>query len=100
MSGIDPIGQMPALIQQQTAQNGAREAGGETFAQTLSQAVARTEGLQDTAKQAVQDFNTGESQGLHDTMIAMEKADISLRFMTQVRNKAVDAYKQIMRMQV
>jgi flagellar hook-basal body complex protein FliE len=100
MSGIDPIGQMPALIQQQTAQNGVREPDGETFAQTLTQAVARTEGLQDKAKQAVQAFNTGESQSLHDTMVAMEKADISLRFMTQVRNKAVDAYKQIMRMQV
>ena len=52
------------------------------------------------ADQAVLDANTGENMNLHEMMIAMEKADISLRFMVQVRNKAVDAYNEIMRMQV
>jgi flagellar hook-basal body complex protein FliE len=37
---------------------------------------------------------------LHDTMIAMEQADLSFRLMMQVRNKIVDAYQEIMRMQV
>ena len=57
----------------------------------------------DSLKQADQSMlqaNTGGPVDLHDVMISMEKADISLRLMVQVRNKAVDAYKEIMRMQV
>ena len=37
---------------------------------------------------------------LHDTMIAMEQADVSFRLMMQVRNKIVEAYQEILRMQV
>ena len=37
---------------------------------------------------------------LHEVMISMEKADLSFRYMTQVRNKVLDAYQEIMRMQV
>ena len=37
---------------------------------------------------------------LHETMIAMEQADVSFRFMMQVRNKIVEAYQEILRMQV
>ncbi|MFO7861559.1 MAG: flagellar hook-basal body complex protein FliE [Desulfosalsimonas sp.] len=52
------------------------------------------------ADQAILEANTGGSTDLHDVMVAMEKADISLRLAVQVRNKAVDAYQEIMRMQV
>jgi len=52
------------------------------------------------ADQAALQANTGGPVDLHDVMIAMEKADISLKLLVQVRNKAVDAYKEIMRMQV
>ncbi|MCF8024336.1 MAG: flagellar hook-basal body complex protein FliE [Desulfobacteraceae bacterium] len=52
------------------------------------------------ADQSILQTNTGGPAALHDVMIAMEKADISLRLLVQVRNKAVDAYKEIMRMQV
>jgi flagellar hook-basal body complex protein FliE len=43
---------------------------------------------------------TGESQDLHNTVIAMQKADLSFQMMMQVRNKIVQAYQEIMRMQV
>jgi flagellar hook-basal body complex protein FliE len=52
------------------------------------------------ADQAILEANTGGPTDLHDVMIAMEKADISMRLAVQVRNKAVDAYQEIMRMQV
>jgi flagellar hook-basal body complex protein FliE len=42
----------------------------------------------------------GQAPSVHDTMIAMEKADVSLRLTTKVRNKVVEAYQEIMRMQV
>ncbi len=43
---------------------------------------------------------TGETQDLHTTMIAVQKADLSFQMMMQVRNKIVQAYQEIMRMQV
>jgi flagellar hook-basal body complex protein FliE len=43
---------------------------------------------------------TGESQDLHTTVIAMQKADLSFQMMMQVRNKIVQAYQEIMRTQV
>ena len=48
----------------------------------------------------MQQVHAGGEANLHDAMIAMEKADISLRYLIQVRNKAIDAYQEIMRMQV
>jgi len=36
--------------------------------------------------------------GIHDTMISMQKADITLRLFLQIRNKAIDAYREMMRM--
>lgn len=72
----------------------AGSAGG--FEKVLNQTV---ENLQ-KADQAILEANTGGPADLHDVMIAMEKADISMRLAVQVRNKAVDAYKEIMRMQV
>jgi flagellar hook-basal body complex protein FliE len=60
---------------------------------------AASESLRQADEAAVK-ANTGGPVDLHDVMIAMEKADISLRLLVQVRNKAVDAYKEIMRMQV
>ena len=43
---------------------------------------------------------TGESQDLHTTIIAVQKADLSFQMMMQVRNKIVQAYQEIMHMQV
>ncbi len=70
------------------------------FADLLQDAVAGVNRLQHEADRAARDYVTGEAQSLHETMIAMEKADIALRFVTQVRNKVVEAYQEVMRMQI
>ena len=41
-----------------------------------------------------------ENKDIHGTMLALEKADLSMRLMLQVRNKLVSAYEEVMRMQV
>jgi flagellar hook-basal body complex protein FliE len=43
---------------------------------------------------------TGESKDLHSTVIAMQKADLSFQMMMQVRNKLMQAYQEIIRMQI
>ena len=71
-----------------------------SFGDILSTMVAQTNQLQQQADQAVEQLHTGGEQSLHEAMLSMEKADISLRYMVQVRNKAIDAYQEVMRMQV
>lgn len=71
-----------------------------SFGDMLSSMVAQTNQLQQQADQAIEQLHAGDEQSLHDAMISMEKADISLRYMVQVRNKAIDAYQEVMRMQV
>lgn len=49
---------------------------------------------------SIQKLHSGEAQNLHDVMISVEQADISLRMLVQIRNKAIQAYEEIMRMQI
>lgn len=70
------------------------------FTKTLKEAIGTVNQLHQTADRKMQELATGKSQNVHETMIAAEKADIALRLMVQVRNKMIDAYQEIMRMQV
>jgi flagellar hook-basal body complex protein FliE len=71
-----------------------------SFGDMLSTLIGETNQRQQEADQAIQQLHAGGEQGLHEAMIAMEKSDISLRYMVQVRNKAIEAYQEVMRMQV
>lgn len=75
-------------------------AGGESFAETLKDAVGKVNELQQQADVKMQQLATGETTDIADVKIAAEKADIALRLMTSVRNKMIDAYHEIMKMQV
>lgn len=76
------------------------QGAGEGFAEFLKTAVADVSKQQVEADKAIENLQTGKSRNVHETMIAMEKADVSLRMLVQMRNKAVEAYQEIMRMQV
>ena len=56
--------------------------------------------LETQANQAIAKVQTEDSGSIHEVMIAMEKADISFRTMMQVRNKLLEAYQEVMRLQV
>jgi flagellar hook-basal body complex protein FliE len=77
-----------------------KAAGGESFADTLKGAVGKVNELQQQADVKMQQLATGETTDIADVKIAAEKADIALRLMTSVRNKMIDAYHEIMKMQV
>ncbi len=74
------------------------EGAGPTFAGVLRSALAELNTLQRKADTAARGFAVGEVESVHDTVIAMEKADIAMRLVTNVRNKIVEAYQDIMRM--
>lgn len=52
------------------------------------------------ADQAINDLVTGENQDIHNTMIAMQKAEVSFELMLQIRNKLMSAYDEIRRMSI
>ncbi len=76
------------------------EAGESDFVSTLKNAIQSVDTLQKDADIKMQQLATGKNTNIHETMIAAEKADIALRLMVQVRNKIIEAYQEIMRMQV
>lgn len=69
------------------------------FMSTLKDAIGQVEGLQAEADQQVASLLGGTGQDVHGAMIAVERADLSFQLMMQVRNKIVNAYQEIARMQ-
>lgn len=68
------------------------------FKRALSQSVDDLNKQMAAANQSVEEMLLGK-QDIHQAMIAMEQAGISLRLMIQIRNKIIAAYEEIMRMQ-
>ena len=71
-----------------------------SFGEFLIGALEGVNQMQVEADRSIENLTTGDSKDIHQTMIAMEKADVSLKLMVQVRDKVVDAYKQLMQMQI
>ena len=70
------------------------------FKETVSNYVNEVNNLQLKAGESIENFATGKVENVHEVMIAMSKAEVSFKFMMETRNKLVDAYKEIMKMQV
>ena len=73
---------------------------GKSFGETLSESIAQVNELQKAAETAAQDLAMGKSKDIAQTLIAIEKASISFQLMMQVRNRMLEAYQEVMRMQV
>jgi len=72
----------------------------QNFSDFIKSTISQVNESQAEGDLAVQKLHSGEAQNLHDVMISVEQADISLRMLVQVRNKAIQAYEEIMRMQI
>jgi flagellar hook-basal body complex protein FliE len=76
-----------------------KAAGKGEFLDTLREAMDRVEELHGDAEGKVADLAGGNGMDVHSAMIAVEKADLSFQLMMQVRNKIVQAYQEISRLQ-
>ncbi len=74
--------------------------GGPGFGQTMQNAVDQVNTLQNNADQLAQKLATGDVEDVHQVMLALNQASNAFGVTVQVRNKALDAYQEIMRMQV
>lgn len=75
-------------------------ASGAGFQSLVGDLVSQVASKQAAAGESVNQMLTGQNVSLHQTMIAMEEASISFQLMVEVRNKLLESYQELMRMQV
>ena len=71
-----------------------------TILNSMLSAVNETNDLQNLAESAEIQFALGESDNIHDLLIAQTKATVALQYTVAVRDKLLDAYREIMQMQI
>ncbi len=74
--------------------------GGEQFAEHLKSAINEVNDIQKQSEEAIADLATGQVKDLHQAALAIGKAETSMKLMLEIRNKALNAYKEIGRTQV
>jgi flagellar hook-basal body complex protein FliE len=79
---------------------GVPGADDKTFSEIFKESMDQVNTYQHQANEAIHELVAGRSKNIHETLLTIERADTSLKLMMQVRNKILDAYKEIMRMQV
>ena len=72
----------------------------EGFSKFLGEMIEKVNSAQVESDKAVQQLVTGETKSLHEAMIAMEKAGIAFQATMTIRNKIIEAYQEVMKMQV
>lgn len=102
-SPIQAVAQVASAIQSPLSGPGASHAapgaGSAPFSDLLTEAVGDVSRLEDQASTAVTGLMTGTGVDVHTAMIATEKASMAFELALAVRNKAVQAYQQVMSMQ-
>jgi flagellar hook-basal body complex protein FliE len=101
MSRIQGPGNLEAVLDrlEPARSEGPSSADGASFGDALEKAVSEVRGALAGADAATRDALVGDGQP-HTAMIAMTQADLSFRFAMQVRNKALEAYREIMNLPV
>lgn len=94
LTGVGGAG-APAKAPQEGAAGAA-----ESFSALLTEAVTGLDAQQKAADEAMLKLATGQPGDVHDVMIAMEQASLGLQLAVQVRGKIIEAYQDVMRMQV
>lgn len=99
MNTIDGPGGI-TLLPPKVSDTGAISKSAAGFGDMLTSMISKVSETQNAGDQAIQKLQSGDAKHLHEVMIAVEEADISLRMLVQMRNKALTAYEEIMRMQI
>ena len=73
---------------------------GESFKDILVDSIGKVNALQSEADMAIEKLVSGETGNIHGTLLAVQRAELSMRMLVEVRNKVISAYHEIMRLQV
>ncbi|MGT0084828.1 flagellar hook-basal body complex protein FliE [Helicobacter pylori] len=77
-----------------------KEQKGGEFSKLLKQSINELNNTQEQSDKALADMATGQIKDLHQAAIAIGKAETSMKLMLEVRNKAISAYKELLRTQI
>lgn len=100
---VDDIRQITGLPEgvQPSAKPGSKApADKRSFGQVLGNIVKDVDNLHKNAEKTTDKLLTGELEDVHQVVVAMEEAETSFRLLMEIRNKMVDAYREVMKMQV
>jgi len=96
--GMQPIAPVTSIMGQASSQ--ASEVAPANFKDLLKGALGELNASQLNSATAMKELATGEAKNLHEVILAMEQAGLTLQYAIQIRNKVLDAYSEIIRMQV
>ena len=88
------------LLKQKSNVDTASGGGLNAFADQLKSAMTEVNELQKESEAAMADLATGQVKDLHQAALAIDKAEISMKLMLEIRNKALNAYKELGRTQL
>ena len=96
---LDP---MPGkdLAEMPGAMPGAMPAGGADFSSLLGNLVSDVNAQSAKASAQVSALQSGQNVPLHQAVLAMEEASVSFQLLVEVRNKLLESYQEVMRMQI
>ena len=77
-----------------------KSTGSVSFREVLEKSLGEVNNLQSVAEEKIQKFATGEVTDLREVMVAAEEANLAFEFTLEIRNKIVEAYQELFRLQV
>ncbi len=106
---MDPLQNIPPMLPLNPVSGSAKLGQGSgapgseeglAFGDLLKQALQEVNKASGQAEEEARNLMTGESADMHTAMLAVQKADLSFQMMMAVRSKLIDAYREVMRMQM
>lgn len=96
--GIQPVVADPRELQ--SVRSSVAPSPVKSFNEVLTETISEVQRLQNEADTTIRQLVSGEIRDVTEAMVAVERADVAFQTMMAVRNKMVEAYQEIMRMQV
>lgn len=100
INGISGLSTLSPLLKGSIPNTENTDSLEKTFASYLMDELTKVSDLEKESTALTEDFAAGRTDNIHQVLIAAEKADIALQFTMQIRNKIMDAYKEIMNMPI
>lgn len=96
LTGLTGFPTIPTAPTAPTGVGGAEEG---SFGDTLRSAIGSVDELKSSSETEMAQLMQGDRQDIHNVMIAVEKADVAFQLMMQVRNKILNAYQDVSKLQ-
>jgi len=97
---IQSIGQLSTSDLLQSKNKSTAKVEESSFGDILKKSIGEVNDIQKAGEKAMEDMATGQVKDLHQAALAIDKAEMSMKLMLEVRNKAINAYKEILRTQI